>query len=205
MEQLDLMCWFREGLLPEIRTGCMKPTTGQREFASLQELLTHALLHEEFLHETSKHATAPKLAAIHTTGRHSGTYQRRTSDFHQGHSGSAKRPAESNTWHHVGGRPNKAYKGTAKHQQRQRQQQPQQGRRQGNQAGRHIEGLGAVSAAMIDAFEQERARRRDHQPRGLCQNCGNMDCRIRDCPHPRTMHGLYMDATHGPNAPGKQP
>lgn len=63
MEDIDVMFWFRKGLQPEIREGCIKPTTGKRDFSSLKELVTQALLHEDVLRESNKTHKVPKLAA----------------------------------------------------------------------------------------------------------------------------------------------
>ncbi len=64
MLELDAMFWFRNGLLPEIKEGCAKPTTGKRDFASLKELVTHALMHEDFLKEKYQNCKVPKLAVV---------------------------------------------------------------------------------------------------------------------------------------------
>jgi hypothetical protein len=71
IEQIDLLYWFRQGLLPEIREGCTKPSSGQREFGSLAELVTHALLQEEFLKETNPSASKmPRIAALQAANTH---------------------------------------------------------------------------------------------------------------------------------------
>ncbi len=91
IQELDLICWFKHGLLPEIREG-LKPPSGQRAFSSLTEVVTSALLQEDFLKETNRSVKVPKLAAIQSMP--SSDYRRFAPRTKQG-------DKRSHQWHEV--------------------------------------------------------------------------------------------------------
>jgi hypothetical protein len=167
IQELDLMFWFREGLLPEIREGCTKPTSGQREFSSLAEIVTHAMLQEDYLKETNRNIKVPKLAAIQPIHTPYHSTNRRVARTTQGDKG--KRPGNSE-WQQV-----PAHK---------------RARGEDNTA------VPTLPYTVVDEETDRQMDKARVQcvREGRCTNCQQKDCFIGKCPEPRTKLGKWMDA-----------
>lgn len=167
IQELDLMFWFREGLLPEIREGCTKPTSGQREFSSLAEIVTHAMLQEDYLKETNRSLKVPKLAAMQSIHSPYHNTNRRFARTTQGDRG--KRPANSE-WQQVAGR--------------------KKARGEDNIV------VPALPYTVVDAETDQKMEKARMQcvEEGRCTNCQQKGCRIGKCSEPRSKLGRWMDA-----------
>jgi hypothetical protein len=167
IQELDLMFWFREGLLPEIREGCTKPTSGQREFSSLAEIVTHAMLQEDYLKETNRNLKVPKVAAMQSIHSSYHNTNRRFARTTQGDKG--KRPANSE-WQQV-----------AAHKKAR------------NEDNTDVPTLPYTVVDEATDRKMEKARR-ECVREGRCTNCQQKGCRIKDCSEPRSKLGKWMDA-----------